>query len=41
MSKKAIVVSGGELDEELTVSILARQEDRCVIGVDKLSLIHI
>lgn len=35
MSKKAIVVSGGELDEELTVSILARQEDRCVIGVDK------
>ena len=35
MSKKAIVFSGGELDEELTVSILARQEDRCVIGVDK------
>ncbi len=35
MSKKAIVVSGGELDEELTVSILARQADRCVIGVDK------
>ena len=35
MSKKAIVVSGGELDEELTVSILARQEGRCVIGVDK------
>ena len=39
MSKKAIVVSGGELDEELTVSILARQEGRCVIGVDRKSVV--
>lgn len=35
MSKRCVIISGGELDEELTLSVLKQQEDRCVIGVDK------
>ena len=35
MSKKSIIISGGELDEELTLSVLKEQEERCVIGVDR------
>lgn len=35
MSKRSIIISGGELDEELTLSVLKEQEERCVIGVDK------
>lgn len=35
MSKKIVIVSGGELDEELTLSILRDEEIRSVIGVDK------
>lgn len=35
MNKKAIIISGGDLDEELMLSVLGRSEDRCVIGVDK------
>lgn len=35
MSKRIVIVSGGELDEELTLSILKRQEEEYVIGVDK------
>ncbi|MGF0033502.1 thiamine diphosphokinase [Bariatricus sp. SGI.154] len=35
MSKRIVIVSGGELDEELTLSILEKQEGEYVIGVDK------
>jgi len=35
MSKRSIIISGGELDEGLTVSVLGKQEDRCVIAVDR------
>ncbi len=35
MSKRSIIISGGDLDEELTLSVLKEQEERCVIGVDK------
>lgn len=35
MSKRIVIVSGGELDEELTFSILEKQEGEYVIGVDK------
>ena len=35
MSKRCVIISGGELDEELTLSVLKQQKDRCVIGVDK------
>lgn len=35
MSKRSIIVSGGELNEELALSVLAKQEEQCVIGVDR------
>lgn len=35
MSKRSIIVSGGELYEDLTLSVLKEKEDRCVIGVDR------
>ncbi len=35
MSKRSIIISGGELDEELTLSVLKEQQDRCVIAVDR------
>ena len=35
MSKRSIIISGGELDEALTLSILGDQEERCVIAVDR------
>lgn len=35
MSKRSIIISGGELDEALTLSVLKEQEDRCVIAVDR------
>lgn len=35
MSKKAVIVSGGELDEKLTLEILKRQDTGCVIAVDR------
>ena len=35
MSKRRIIISGGELDEALTLSILGDQEERCVIAVDR------
>ena len=35
MSKRSIIISGGELDETLTLSILGDQEERCVIAVDR------
>ena len=35
MSKRSIIISGGELDEALTLSVLNDKEDRCVIGVDR------
>lgn len=35
MSKRSIIISGGELDEKLTLSILGEPDERCVIGVDK------
>ena len=35
MSKRSIIISGGELDEALTLSVLNQQEERCVIAVDK------
>lgn len=35
MSKKSIIISGGELDEALTLSVLKRQKEKCVIAVDR------
>lgn len=35
MSKRIVLVSGGELDEELTLGILKQDENVYVIGVDK------
>lgn len=35
MSKRIVIVSGGQLDEGLTCSILKEQEHECIIGVDK------
>lgn len=35
MSKRSIIISGGELDEALTLSILGDQEERCAIAVDR------
>lgn len=35
MSKRSIIISGGELDEKLTLSILGEPDERCVIGVDR------
>ena len=51
MNKKIVIISGGELEEEFVLSILEKEENQYVIGVDKgmeflyshqiLSLIHI
>ncbi|MGN1267236.1 MAG: thiamine diphosphokinase [Dorea sp.] len=35
MSKRIVIVSGGELDEELTLGLLRQEERVYVIGVDK------
>lgn len=35
MSKRSIIVSGGELCEALTLSVLNDKQDRCVIAVDR------
>ncbi len=35
MSKRIVIVSGGEIDTELTLSILKQPESRCIIAVDK------
>lgn len=35
MSKRSIIISGGDLDEALTLAVLKEQEDRCVIAVDR------
>ena len=35
MSKRIVIVSGGQLDEELTLSILKDEKSQCIIGVDK------
>ncbi len=35
MSKRIVIVSGGDLDESLTLEILKQEDISCVIGVDK------
>lgn len=35
MSKRIVIVSGGELDEALTCEILGEDENSFIIGVDK------
>lgn len=35
MSKKIVIVSGGELDEQLALSYLDEESGSYVIGVDK------
>ncbi len=35
MSKRSIIISGGDLDEALTLTVLKEQNDRCVIAVDR------
>lgn len=35
MSKKIVIVSGGDLDDEFTLSVLQDEERSCIIGVDK------
>ena len=35
MSKRIVIVSGGELDETLTCEILGEDENSFIIGVDK------
>ena len=37
MSKRCVIISGGELDEELTLSVLKQQKDRCVIEIGRAS----
>ena len=34
MSKRIIIISGGELNEEFVLSILEKEENQYVIGVD-------
>ena len=42
MSKRIVIVSGGKLEEEFVLSLLTKEENQNIIGVDKgLSLIHI
>lgn len=41
MSKRTVIVSGGELDENLTLNMLKEQRTGCVIAVDKgLEFLH-
>lgn len=35
MSKKIVIISGGELEEDFVLSILEKEENQYVIGVDK------
>ena len=35
MNKKIVIISGGELEEEFVLSILEKEENLYVIGVDK------
>ena len=35
MNKKIVIISGGELEEEFVLSILEKEENQYVIGVDK------
>ena len=35
MSKRIVIISGGELDEEFVLSVLAKEENQYVIGVDR------
>lgn len=35
MGKRIIIISGGDLDEEFTLSILGRHQEKYIIGVDK------
>lgn len=35
MSKRAVIVSGGELDEELTLREIGERGTGCVIAVDR------
>ena len=35
MSKRIVIISGGELDEKLTLSVLNEEEGQYIIGVDK------
>lgn len=35
MSKRIVIISGGELDEEFVLSVLAEEENQYVIGVDR------
>ena len=35
MSKRIIIISGGELNEEFVLSILEKEENQYVIGVDR------
>ena len=35
MSKRIVIISGGELEEEFVLSILEKEENQYVIGVDR------
>ena len=35
MSKRIVIISGGELNEEFVLSVLAKEENQYVIGVDR------
>lgn len=35
MSKRSVIISGGELDEKLALSVLKEKRERCVVGVDR------
>ena len=35
MSKRIVIISGGELNEEFVLSVLAEEEKQYVIGVDR------
>ena len=35
MSKRIVIISGGELNEEFVLSILEKEENQYVIGVDR------
>ena len=35
MSKRIVIISGGELDEEFVLSVLEKEENQYVIGVDR------
>ena len=35
MSKRIVIVSGGKLEEEFVLSLLTKEENQNIIGVDK------